>query len=301
MKKKIVEMCKAISHHLVAYFIHWLGIVSIGLAVTWFKAYRDQSQGIDYYYKTAIEWVTPLTISALAVALASVLFYAIKLRKLNSGLQAGVQVLENNVHMLGNFGIRAFSSHSTTEEKVADWKMICEDIQNASIHESPLWILGATGKKTFADSDSPLHQVIAQYKGKISVLLLLPYSGGFNYRISQLGENSAVYLEEILDSIDCCKKAKLAGVNVELKLYAGMPIWKLLLMPQAIWLQHYRKASHVDNTPLYGFNYVAHKPNLLEGYRSVFEKRWNHDGSINVDLLGFERKVWVEELKKKIM
>ena len=285
MVRKLVKLLHSIWHHLIGYFLHYLAILSIALIVSWFKSFRDQSPGIRYYLQTAIEWVTPLTIATLAVGIVSIFLNARKLHLQNSKLKDIQEIM-------GNFGIRTFSSHSTVTEKAQDWSMIADDVRLASSHESPLWLLGATGKNTFGATDSPLHKAICEYRGAISILLLYPQSNGFKYRIKQLRANQERYMDEILDSLQFCRESKINGVNIQVKLYEGMPIWKLLIMPQTIWLQHYGKTGHVDNSPLYGFSLVHNKPTLLEGYRSVFEKRWNHDDSKVVDLETFDRSNW---------
>lgn len=287
MKKlweKLRGWFKAAVHHALSYFLHYLAILSIGLLVTYFKSIRD-SLSIGYYLKSAVEWVTPLTISFLTVGLVSVFIYALKQR-------GEIVQLRQKSQTLAGFGVRAFSAHDSASSKEADWKMIEADLRQASEAQSPLKLLGATGKRTFADTDAPLHKAVCEYEGPIQVLLVRPGSAGFEHRVQRISANPEQYIDEILDTLEFCKSLARKGRRIEVKLYESMPIWKMLSTPQILWLQHYAQSKHVDETPAYGFAASGQRPTILDGFRSVFDKRWDHDESKEVNLRAFERSRW---------
>lgn len=286
---KVQEVARRLWHHAISYFLHYLSILTIGLLVAYFKSIRDDGTPLSYYLKTAIEWVTPMTIGFFAVSTASLFVIVIRQRR-------ELKSLRDLQPTLAAFGVRAFSRHDTDDAKAADWQLICNDVKTASGNQSPLWILGATGKRTFGDHDAPLHAVLRKYEGPVRVLLVRPNSFGFLHRVEKLRANSDAYIEEILDSVECCRTLSRNGVDIEVRLYESMPIWKMLVTPQALWLQHYATSNHVDDTPAYGFTWVHMRPTLLDGFRSVFDKRWTQDGSKIVDLATFDRTRWQEQL-----
>jgi hypothetical protein len=109
-------------------------------------------------------------------------------------------------------------------------------------------------------------------------------------RVSQLDVNPDAYKEEILSSIAFCKDYLLReGRNVELRLYDSLPIWKILMLPQVLWVQYYSSKSRVDDTALYGFTQSGPKPSLLNGFEAVFDRRWQQDATVVVDLEKFQR------------
>jgi hypothetical protein len=273
-------------HHLVGYFIHYLAILTIGSTVAYFKYIRDsKSEPLQFYFKQLIEYVTPLTIAFLAVV--SFILFLLSLKQ-----RGQIRHLESEVSVLKGFGIRAFSTHDTTESRKKDWELISSDVARASKSESPLWIMGATGKHTFADHTSPLHACILEYAGPIKLLLIRPESDGFRHRVEKVPVNPEAFRDEILESLEFCKNLHKAGKNIEVKLYDGPPIWKMIAIPDSLWLQHYAAGRQVDETPAYGFLWVDKRPTIVDGLRAAFIKRWTHDGSFPVNLAQFSRDSW---------
>ena len=84
------------------------------------------------------------------------------------------------------------------------------------------------------------------------------------------------------------------GESVELRLYESLPIWKMFLTNRLLWVQYYKPGEHVDKTPIYCFEYGGVESTLFDGFRTVFKKRWSHDGSTIVHLESFARAAWEE-------
>lgn len=239
------------------------------------KAFKNSESYKDYLNNPA-ELISPAIITVLTILTITLAARQLRMKK-----------------TLSSFGIRIFSQHDDPETKKADWEGIVGDIQHASRRQSPLWILGATGKETFADSDSPLHKVLKQYEGKIFVMLICPKSQAFEKRIRDLECSNDYYLMQILDSIDYCKELYLKhGRSIEVKLYKAMSVWKMIATNHVLWIQYYKPRVHVENTPLYGFDLAGSQTGLLEGFRTVFEKRWAYDDSVAVDLSMWNRSSW---------
>ena len=285
MKDKIKQWFLKALHQVTEYLIHFIAVAAIAAVVAYLKYLRDNTKPLDYYFESAREYLSPLTIALLVVLLASTLFYASRLRRVN-------QLMTTK---LDGFGVRTFSPHDTDKSRAEDWKLLCTNLEAANSHLSPIWIVGATGKNTFADPHSPLHTTILGYRGPINILLVRPQSEGFHYRIQQLdGAVEQDYTNEILDAIEFCARLYKKNKKVEVRLYDGIPIWKLIGTPQHLWLQHYSDKKHVDETPMFSFSRVDGLVSLHDGFQVVIKKRWDHDGSRPIDLGKFSRETWRE-------
>ena len=277
--EKWKDRFKWIWHQVSGYFLHYIAILTIGLIVVYAKAIRDEEQFFNYL-KSAREWVTPLTIAFLAVALFGLLIFSVR--------QNG-QLKQLRTHLAG-FGVRVFSLHDSAEVRRNDWDQICKDLVFASRNQSPLWVLCANGHRTFGHRDAPLCAALRDYDGVINVLLLKPGSDGFNRRVKNLKIDAEVYRSEILDSITFCKELLKAGKVINVRLYHDLPIWKMIFTPKALWVQHYSSAKRVDETSAYGFSFVESRPTLIDGFQCVLTRRWSDVNSEPVNLDSFVKE-----------
>lgn len=269
-------------HNVSGYFIHYVAILTIGLIVVYFKSLRDDEQFVNYL-RSAREWITPLTIAFLSVALFALLIFAVR--------QNG-QLKHLRSHLAG-FGVRVFSPHDSDEVRSNDWAQICKDLVFASRNQSPLWILCANGHRTFGHRDAPLCAALREYDGVINVLLLKPDSDGFNRRVKNLKIDAAAYRSEILDSIAFCKELFREGKAIHVRLYHDLPIWKMIFTPKALWVQHYSSAKRVDETSAYGFSFVESRPTLIDGFQCVLTRRWSDINSEPVNLDSFVKESYL--------
>ena len=276
-----LDKVKWVWHHVAGYFIHYIAILTIGLIVVYAKSIRDDEL-FSTYVKSAREWITPLTIAFLAVALFGLLIFAVR--------QNG-QLKRLRSHLAG-FGVRVFSAHDSDEARKNDWTQICSDLVFASRNQSPLWILCANGHRTFGHHDSPLCSALREYGGVINILLLRPDSDGFNRRVKSLGISSDQYRSEILESIAFCKELYNAGKAINVRIYHDLPIWKMIFTPKALWVQHYSSSKHVDETSAYGFSFVESRPTLIDGFHCVLTRRWSDPNSEPVDLSSFVKETY---------
>jgi hypothetical protein len=200
---------------------------------------------------------------------------------------------------LKKFGVRIFSHHFDVETRTKDWKTVSGDISRANTERSPLLILGATGKETFAHSKAPLYDAVRSFSGTISILLLKPNSWGFQQRAKDLAVSQDAYREEILDAIDFCKELSLKEKKmVHVRLYTDPPIWKMIITTRALWVQHYVQHQHVEATPLFGFEFREGGSGLLSGFKTVFERRWALSSTTEIELARWDRKRWAKCIER---
>jgi uncharacterized integral membrane protein len=270
--KKILHW---IWHNVVAFGAHAFAAFALMLVLAALKAVKDNLT----FAEVLSNWkdlISPAIITILLSALVGL--FLVNLRQRNT---------------LASFGVRLFSHHDNIETKKRDWTGVSNDIGAASPERATLRMLGATGKETFSGATSPLFDVLKKYDGEIKVLLIRPHSGAFISRCKSLRISTDSYLEEILDSIEYCKTlAQLHNRAIELKLYDHVPVWKMLIISKTLWVQYYKATEHVDNTPMYCFEFKGQGTTLFDGFRSVFEKRWALDGSKSIDLAKFVRADW---------
>lgn len=179
-------------------------------------------------------------------------------------------------------GIKSFYPHKTQEDKKHDWDILECGLKNISVKN--LYILGLTGWNTFGTPKSMLHNVISKLDGTVNILLLNPKSDAFKTRMTELKANEEHHKQELINTLKSCQLMKQAGVDINISLYTQKPIWKMIFTDNYMWLQHYSKNNHVDDTPVYVFYKNKNDTSIFTPLTEVFQKRLNDDGSILVDL-----------------
>lgn len=188
--------------------------------------------------------------------------------------------ISNAETLVQAMGISGFSPHTTKQEKRADWKSCNDKIK--SNRAIDLRIMGATGWNTFGHKDAPLYRLLDQFQGEIKILLIKPDPTlpALIQRANEIGVPAADYVQEINNSIDRLKALKAKGKNISLKLYEQMPIWKMVISNDYMWLQHYCKCKNVEDTPVYSFFSDGDEgTSLFHALYSVWLKRWDIDGN----------------------
>lgn len=266
------------SHFFQGWLGHATGTAVLGLLFTWGKSLKDDVK----FGALLLNWrelISPLVVAVLVVLVITLVIKYVKTSRL----------LHSNQGTLKKLGVRLFSSHLTDEEKKSDWIQTAADLSGSNLL-SPLWMLGATGKETFGSSTAPLCDVLRNYRQPVRILLLRPYSKGFDRRVSDLNTNSENYAAEILDAIDFCVELKKRyQVDIELRVYSEIAIWKMIITSTQLWLQYYAPKKHVDDTPLYCFESVHQDMGLYSALKSVFQKRWVLDQNPKINLDNWQR------------
>ena len=185
-------------------------------------------------------------------------------------------------NIVDGFGALCYWPHDTDERRLKNWKNCIDEITTAPARD--LKILGATGWHTFGATDSPLHQIIKEFKGEIRVLLMDPNAQCLPGRAENVGMSQREYRNEINQTIEYCREIQRQNPNFFLKTYSQPPIWKMVIVNQFLWLQHYTKNAHVDDTPVYGLFADQADSSLYYPLLNVFHKRWSQDHNAIVDL-----------------
>lgn len=140
-------------------------------------------------------------------------------------------------------------------------------------------MLCLNGWDTFGNSDSPLHEYLKTFRGEIKVLLIEPGCSERITRCQALNITEAKFKHDINESWDYIKDLKRRGINVKLKLYSQKPIWKMIGTERILWLQHYDKFKHVEETMVYEFYKNIEETSIYFPTMEVFYKRWENDGN----------------------
>jgi hypothetical protein len=285
--KKIKEV---VYDHTLWYLI--VALVTLIGTSTGIKSYIDNVPW-STYFNDPQKFISP-AIGAILVLAIIILFKAIlRYRKINMDLTI---LINGQQKTLQGLGILKFSRHDNDEVKKIDWENVQDAIRDKT-KIGRLWILGGTGYDTFSSPNSPLYSLLENVgQTPVEILLLMPFSKGFNQRVESLVTNEAKYLDDILSSINrCAELKKTKGLTIELKLYTEYSIWKMIMVQSKSWIQYYALKRHVDDTPMYTFVPAGEEDDLYTAYHTIFTKRWKHDKNPAIDLDNWSMK----DVKKK--
>lgn len=137
-------------------------------------------------------------------------------------------------------------------------------------------ILGATGYRTFVSAEGELHKVLRDCL-EAKIMLVNPYSEAAQARARAMLHSDVTPLrlrEEVKQSIEFLKQLKAAHKNVKLKLYSDLPLMKLIILGDYIWVQHYHANLDVEMMPEYVFQHNQDNPSLYTLFYQFFVERW---------------------------
>lgn len=140
----------------------------------------------------------------------------------------------------------------------------------------PLRVIGFTGFSTFTDPASDLHPLL-QNCLEAKILLANPYSEAVQRRIKQQSDPVAAWsrvCEEVQASIQLLKSLKDAGKPVKLKLYSDLPLVRLAILGEHVWLQSYHTDLEVGTRPEYVFQHDRQEHGLYALWYQYFLKQW---------------------------
>jgi len=149
-----------------------------------------------------------------------------------------------------------------------------------------LMVIGSTGFRTFVDPKGDLHHVIKNCR-EAKIMLLHPYSEGASARAKSIldpGVTPEIFSEQIKKSIDFLKELKAVQKKVRLKLYQDIPLLKLAILGDYIWIRHYHAGLDVQSMPEYVFRHDQNSGSLYIPFYQYFLTRWNHPGIPEYDL-----------------
>src|SRR5512139_3662416 len=142
-------------------------------------------------------------------------------------------------------------------------------------------IIGSTGFTTFADPSGDLHQVIQKCRGA-KIMLLDPSGEGADSRARSLASPDITvegFREQIVKSIEFLKGLKEVQKDIRLKLYREVPLLKLAILGDYVFLRHYHYGVDVHGLPEYVFKHQRNPGCLYNPFYQYFLDRW-HDPQV---------------------
>jgi len=147
-------------------------------------------------------------------------------------------------------------------------------------------IIGSTGFRTFVDPKGDLHTVLQQCR-EAKIMLLNPDSEGAAARAKSIldpGITPESVRKQITKSIEFLKGLKAVQRNVELRLYPDAPLFKLAILGEFIWVQHYHAGLDVQVMPEYLFAHDQKPGGLYTPFYQHFMTRWRNAAIPEYDL-----------------
>jgi hypothetical protein len=150
-----------------------------------------------------------------------------------------------------------------------------------------IMIIGSTGLRTFAEPEGELHQVVRNCR-EAKIMLLDPFGEGAIARAMSIPDpeiTPETIQEQIIKSIDFLKGLKAAQKNIRLKLYPDMPLLKLAILGDYVFLRHYHAGLNIRNMPEYVFKSDRTHGGLHFPLYRYFLSRWQDPGIPEYDLV----------------
>ncbi len=139
-------------------------------------------------------------------------------------------------------------------------------------------IIGSTGFRTFVEPTGDLHEVIRNCRGA-KIMLLDPSSEGASSRAKSIQSPDITvesFREQIVKSIEFLKSLKAVQKDIRLKLYPDVPLFKLAILGDYVFMRHYHHGVDVRRLPEYIFRNQRNPGCLYNPLYQYFLDRW-HD------------------------
>jgi hypothetical protein len=149
-----------------------------------------------------------------------------------------------------------------------------------------LKLIGSTGFRTFTDPQGDLHKVLLNCR-EAKIMLLDPLREGAAMRAKSIPDpdiSPEILREQIIRSIDFLKGLKAAQKNIRLKLYPDMPLLKLAVLGDHVFLRYYHTGLNVRSLPEYAFKHDQNPGGLYSPFHQYFFMRWNDSAIPEYDL-----------------
>jgi hypothetical protein len=139
-------------------------------------------------------------------------------------------------------------------------------------------IIGSTGFRTFVEPSGDLHLVIQKCRGA-KIMLLDPLGEGAGSRAKSMQSQDITvhsFREQIVKSIEFLKDLKEVQKDIRLKLYPDIPLFKLAILGDFVFMRHYHHGIDVRRLPEYIFRNQRNPGCLYNPFYQYFLDRW-HD------------------------
>lgn len=157
-------------------------------------------------------------------------------------------------------------------------------LQRRNIHKKlacarDVYILSITGHDAFGGENHELQDALEKAY-EIRVMLANPYGDGVVSRVQSLDkpeERLQQCRRETEESIAYLRKLAAAGKKISLKLYDGTPFWRLVVIGEYVWVQHYHDGREVQAQPEYVFGLQHGNPErgFFAPFYKYFLDQWN--------------------------
>ncbi len=147
-------------------------------------------------------------------------------------------------------------------------------------------IIGSTGLRTFVDPKGDLYQVLHNCRNA-KIMLLDPFGEGARVRAMSILNplvTPETFREQVGKSIEFLKGLSAVKKEVKLKLYQDVPLLKLAILDDHIWIQHYHAGLDVQQMPEYVFKHDQNIGSLYVPFYQFFMTRWNDPQVAEYDL-----------------
>jgi len=142
-------------------------------------------------------------------------------------------------------------------------------------------LIGSTGFTTFVDPAGDLHQVIQKCRGA-KIMLLDPSGEGASSRARSIQSPDITlesFREQIARSIEFLKGLKEVQKDIRLKLYRDVPLLKLSILGDYVFMRHYHHGVDVQQLPEFVFRHQGNPGCLYNPFYQYFLDRW-HDPAL---------------------
>jgi hypothetical protein len=142
-------------------------------------------------------------------------------------------------------------------------------------------LIGSTGFTTFVDPAGDLHQVIQKCRGA-KIMLLDPSGEGASSRARSIQSADITmesFREQIAKSIKFLKGLKAVQKDIRLKLYRDIPLLKLAILGDYVFMRHYHPGADVQKLPEFVFKHQRNPGCLYNPFYQYFLDRW-HDPAL---------------------
>lgn len=188
-------------------------------------------------------------------------------------------------------GIEGFHPLKTPQEKKAGWGACVERIAEARRNELCLAVF--TGASTFSgelrqgeeNPLPPLRKALEDHKGDLRILVMQTGCPAWEQSIQEFGKGDVAEERRFRLELEAAYEGTLKFCDylarkqahqlrsIEVRAYDRPPLWKLVIMGNHIWLQHYIQGKRADDLPAY----VVRRDvdgGLAYPLESVFQYRW---------------------------
>lgn len=141
-----------------------------------------------------------------------------------------------------------------------------------------LMIIGSTGHHSFVDPEGDLYEAVRNCR-EAKIMLLDPTEEGAITRARSIPDpeiTHEVVQEQIIKSINFLKGLWAAQKPVRLKLYPDLPLLKLVIVGDYVFIRHYHTGLNVRHMPEYAFRNDQKHGGLYIPFYRYFLSRWQN-------------------------